>query len=462
MNIPPYIIYLKRLIVCMGLLFVLFIRGYAGEQKGKGESEKPLMLYFRFDKATVDGGYMNNAQTLLHIDNLFTDVALCKRIDSIQIYSSASPEGSATYNEHLALRRSTALRNYLVWKYPHIDKERVHACPQGENWSEFRQLILEDKNLPDREEVIQIMEKNPDKEKCKLLLKKLDGGIPYRYIQDHLLCYLRNAAAYVVWMKPEAATETVTVTHVVEGIKVETVTETVKETKDVDGVKVETLTETKTETVIEADTASMWRGQQDFRESRPIEIAASTPKYVHRPLLALKTNVLFDAALIPNVEMEVPIGKRWSVNGEYIFPWWQLDHNKYCMEVIAGSLEGRYWMGSTQSRNRREVLTGHYIGLYAGGGKYDLQWKDQGYQGEFFIAAGISYGWAARIARNLHLELSLGIGLLRTDYRHYHAQNNYQTLMWQENGNYTWLGPTKAKISLVWLLNRKLKKGGAE
>ncbi|MCS2838455.1 DUF3575 domain-containing protein [Bacteroides thetaiotaomicron] len=85
----------------------------------------------------------------------------------------------------------------------------------------------------------------------------------------------------------------------------------------------------------------------------------------------------------------------------------------------------------------------------------------KGYQGEFFIAAGVSYGWATRIARHLHLEFNIGIGLLRTDYRHYHARDNYQTLLWQENGKYTWFGPTKAKISLVWLLNRRVKKGGS-
>ncbi|WP_394369748.1 DUF3575 domain-containing protein, partial [Bacteroides propionicigenes] len=33
-----------------------------------------------------------------------------------------------------------------------------------------------------------------------------------------------------------------------------------------------------------------------------------------RPLFALKTNLLFDAALMPNIELELPIGKRWSLN----------------------------------------------------------------------------------------------------------------------------------------------------
>lgn len=88
-----------------------------------------------------------------------------------------------------------------------------------------------------------------------------------------------------------------------------------------------------------------------------------------------------------------------------------------------------------------------------------LQWQDNGYQGEFFIAAGISYGYAHRIGGNLRLEYNIGIGLLRTDYQHYHARDNYWTLLWQENGKYTWFGPTKVKISLVWLLNRKVKTG---
>ena len=207
---------------------------------------------------------------------------------------------------------------------------------------------------------------------------------------------------------------------------------------------------------IETDTLTFLQsGKTMYPQRNPV--AASCRR---RPLLALKTNLLFDAALMPNVEIEVPVGKRWSVNGEYAFPWWQFDRGKYCMQVLMGGLEGRYWLGSRKSREDREVLTGHFLGLYAGGGKYDLQWGEKGYQGEFFIAAGVSYGWATRIARHLHLEFNIGIGLLRTDYRHY-ARDNYQTLLWQENGKYTWFGPTKAKISLVWLLNRRVKKGGS-
>lgn len=180
-----------------------------------------------------------------------------------------------------------------------------------------------------------------------------------------------------------------------------------------------------------------------------------------RPLLAIKTNFLFDAALMPNIEVELPLHKRWSLNGELLFPWWLADGDKYCLQILMGSLEGRYWLGN---RENREVLTGHFLGLYAGGGKYDLQWNRNGYQSELFTAAGVSYGYAHKIARNLRLEYSIGVGLLHTHYKHYHTLDNYKTLLWQDNGRYTWLGPTKLKISLVWLLNRQVKtqKGGGQ
>ena len=183
--------------------------------------------------------------------------------------------------------------------------------------------------------------------------------------------------------------------------------------------------------------------------------AIAPGKSRRRPLFAVKTNLLFDAALMPNIELEVPIGKRWSLNGEYMFPWWLINDDRYCLQILMGGLEVRYRPGK---RSGRDVLTRHFIGLYAGGGKYDLQWDKNGYQGEFFIAAGVSYGYAHSIARNLRLEYNIGIGMLRTDYRHYHSRDNHRTLLWQENGEYTWLGPTKLKISLVWLITGKNKK----
>ena len=67
--------------------------------------------------------------------------------------------------------------------------------------------------------------------------------------------------------------------------------------------------------------------------------------------------------------------------------------------------------------------------------------------------------WVKRLNRRLRLEFNIGVGFLQTEYRHYVGVENDRFLVWQNDGRYTWLGPTKAKVSLVWLL--PLQKGGA-
>ena len=247
-------------------------------------------------------------------------------------------------------------------------------------------------------------------------------------------------------------------TEVINGVRVAKGNDTNPDgTKNISGVRVAKGNDTNANGTELTDNTAITGSTQVTGNAQTTGSAnAIAPgKSSRRPLFAVKTNLLFDAALMPNIELEVPIGKRWSLNGEYMFPWWLINDDRYCLQILMGGLEVRYRPGK---RSGRDVLTGHFIGLYAGGGKYDLQWDKNGYQGEFFIAAGVSYGYAHSIARNLRLEYNIGIGMLRTDYRHYHSRDNHRTLLWQENGEYTWLGPTKLKISLVWLITGKNKK----
>ena len=68
-------------------------------------------------------------------------------------------------------------------------------------------------------------------------------------------------------------------------------------------------------------------------------------------------------------------------------------------------------------------MTGWFAGRYVGGGLYDFEYKAKGYQGEFFIAGGLSGGYAHTINKSgtLRMEYSLGIGYMQTDYRKYEA-----------------------------------------
>ena len=167
-------------------------------------------------------------------------------------------------------------------------------------------------------------------------------------------------------------------------------------------------------------------------------------------MLALKNNLLYDLALAPNIEIEIPIGKRWSVNMEYKSPWRSNSSKEICYQLISGGIESRYWLGNRELHNR---LNGHFFGLYAEGGIYDFQFKGDGYQGKYYGAAGFTYGYSTSVSRHLALEFSLGIGYLTTEYQKYTPYEG--SLVWMSSGNYTFIGPTKAKISLVWVITKK-------
>ena len=155
-------------------------------------------------------------------------------------------------------------------------------------------------------------------------------------------------------------------------------------------------------------------------------------------------------ALAPNIEVEIPIGKRWSLNTEYKCPWWLNGKHDFCYQLLSGGMEGRCWLGNRQKRDR---LTGHFIGLYAEGGIYDFQLRGDGYQGKYYGAAGVTYGYARRLARHFSLEFSLGIGYLTTEYKKYTPYEG--DIIWTNSGRYNFIGPTKAKVSLVWLITTK-------
>lgn len=207
--------------------------------------------------------------------------------------------------------------------------------------------------------------------------------------------------------------------------------------------------------------------QNKYPSNKPANLSPNDNQFHFIRPFALKTNLLFDLATIINIEAEIPVGSRWSVAGEWIFPWWVSESKQRALQVLSGNIEARYWFKPNYGKQDASLIahnpmTGWFTGLFGGGGLYDVEWDKKGYQGEFFIATGITAGYAAPLSRNLNMEFSLGVGYLKTRYRHYNAiqdENKEWHLIKQYPGNYTWIGPVRAKISLVWYPHFKKKRG---
>lgn len=164
-----------------------------------------FIIYFRLDKSDIDPSYMNNAAVLDHMSRVVTEQNLAY-IDSLIISAYASPEAPSTYNKRLSERRANAVRDYFLKKFPLLKPDIVHAYGQGENWDGLRELVTADSLLPQRSEVLRIIDSDLSEDAREQRLKALQGGVVYRYIYKNFYPRLRLGASLNV-MLAEAAPE---------------------------------------------------------------------------------------------------------------------------------------------------------------------------------------------------------------------------------------------------------------
>lgn len=194
---------------------------------------------------------------------------------------------------------------------------------------------------------------------------------------------------------------------------------------------------------------------------------------VRAPWLALKTNMLYDVCLIPNIGAEFNLGKRWTITFDWFYTWFSADNRHRYWQGYGGYLGVRKYFGSSKSnqntlphregRGGSSFPRGHHLGLYTLGMTYDVEWGGKGYQAaRFGFGAGVEYGYSMRIGRRLNLDLSIGVGFQDGEYKEYvPSHDHWNHYIWLSTHKRHWWGPTKAEVSLVWVIGGN-KKGGRQ
>ncbi len=421
-------------------------------------SSETFEVYFSAGSSNIDPSLMDNQARLKRLAKFVE-----KRKDDIifiELNASASPDGSLTKNNELALSRADSIQSFLK-TLPIPPGTDVTVNNLGIDWAKLERLVKA-KYFPHRIEVLHIIRSVPEitwektasvgRKKTEIdsrnhQLMTLRGGAPYNYMVKHLFPSMRTVNIVANYSIQGT-------TKIIENNVVEKVVDTVFVDRDIEKVIIEKVT----------DTVFVDRGIEPVLQNKTYKTE----------LLALKTNLLFDAISVINAEIEVPIGDRWSIAGEFVFPWWTMDNTKPSskrnrLQVYNGNLEGKYWFGD---RTDKPKMTGWFAGIHVGAGKFDMEYDGKGYQSDFFLVGGLGAGYAHTINKkgNLRMEYSLGFGCMQTDYVDYESHydesyvspENPDSPHWhpvrKNKHDFTWYGPTKLKVSLVWMLNRNKKR----
>lgn len=411
-----------------GFLFAAF--SSAAQETGTSDSEQQILrstprsfaIYYVQNGIDIDEHYLDNEWQISQIRKY---LVLSPKVDSITIYSYASPEGVYERNVWLARKRGEAARRFIVNSIPEgssLTGDLIRLKPTAENWAGLREEIVRNYTLQNKDRVLRIIDADIPDDTKKWRLKNLDNGYTWNYIIRHNMPRLRYATWICVWVEP-----TIPALDMPERPL--------------------------------AYTSPMTLAQ-------PAQEISVRPEYERQMIFAGRTNLLVPGL---NFGVEIPIGRHVSIGADYWYPWWLAKSNKYCGEMLGWFIDGKYWFTGKNGKYewaRDDKLKGHALGAYAGAGYYDYQKLKSGYQGEY-LDLGVDYTFGLPIGRRskwMRMEFNIGVGCILTKARHYVPTSDYVDLIKDpgiKNKYYTYFGPTRAGVSFVMpiIVKRKIKGG---
>lgn len=400
---------MRRIITLILLFYCVFIA--CGSAKNDS-----IKVYFDLNKSTLDLTLGNNAALMEKFINGIIVSARSGNLENIDIYGYASPEGPFLNNNRLSAQRCKVIADFIRKNAELPENTPINLYPEGVAWENFRTLVSESVELPHRDAAINIINKylpaaRTDKtqsDECIKSLMAIDDGRTYDWMLKNIFPKLRYSLSVYTYNVPDS-------------LSVHPILKTLES------------------------------GLFDLQMPQPddIEVAAPSSIYVDRKFyrpyhrLAIKTNLLNYAALLPNIEVEWLINPDWSVALEYDGACW----GKY-------SKERSYRIGILMPEVKRWIRprapwNGFYAGLFAGGGLYDFEKGIPGRYGEG-VMGGLSVGYMWPISRCLSLEAAIGAGYLYTRYKEYIPLDGHH--VYQRTKDLNYFGPLKVKFSFVWRL----------
>lgn len=428
---------MKRFDLCvLLLLLVVNVDARAFERSDTTE----VKIYFRQGHSSFDGSFRRNGLRWEAfrgtVRSLMTDPAV--RVDRIRITGGASPEGNTDVQKVLSSRRADNISDLA-------DDAATVPCDVvslGIDWEGLTRMV-EASDMPYRSRVLHILRDTPEwirhegvvVDGRKRQLQMLEGGRAWHYMEDRFFPELRR-------------------------VRVELFYATATDDKNASVERADDAQRATVDTVVLCHRDTVVLVHRDT-----IMVTASRPTFSF--CMALKTNLLYDIALVPNVGAEFHLGRGWSLGAGGMYGWWKNDRKHRYWRIYGGEFDIRKYFGR---RAGEQPLTGHHLGIYGQVMTYDFETGGRGYMGgqpggTLFDKAhwgiGIEYGYSVALGRRLNLDFSLGIGYLGGEYMEYVPADSHY--VWQSTHHRDWFGPTKAEISLVWRLGPgaiKEKKGG--
>lgn len=347
-----------------------------------------LQVFFRQGESDLDSVFRDNGTSLKEFSERFHTLMARPRskVRSVLIVSGASPEGHQMLNRRLSDSRAKAVYDYLL-SHKLLEPSEIEVESRGVDWKGLaEQIMSSDKEYKDK--VLECLNSSEDKVAS---LMDMDGGAVWKDIYDTYFPDLRGTMVMISWSIKRDAHN---LSHVQTAVPVMTF----------DAPSQETLT------------------HNGFLDEKLKE------KWWLR--MAVKTNLLYDGMLIPNLGVEFGLWKGLTLNVEYMHNiWFHTEERnfskKHYYRVHGAEFGLKYYI----NKENRPFAPGHHVGISCQMLTFDVTgiladadpWKG---------GMMASYGYTLPITKRLNLDFEAGLGFIVGDIHKYDVV---------ENGPDTWL-----------------------
>ncbi|MDD2192187.1 MAG: DUF3575 domain-containing protein [Bacteroidales bacterium] len=170
---------------------------------------------------------------------------------------------------------------------------------------------------------------------------------------------------------------------------------------------------------------------------------------IDKKTFAIKTNLVYSAALTPNLAVEIPIKEHFSAEASTTYNAWDLEDNIKWKNLTL-TAEFRYWP--------KKNMEGQFFGINANWAKYNIGGIKMPYFADaiyyrydgWMSSVGLSYGYMFNLSRSWSFEANIGVGLSYTSYDKY--LHPVCGAYWGSYKNILFM-PTKIGLSFVYKFN---------
>ena len=373
---------LKLAVTAILLNFVAVLAVFPCMAQSRGDDLR-LKVSFPQGSAVLDPSFDGNASRLSAFQQSLDSLTRNKQytVRKIYIRATTSPEGRYQRNQDIAGRRAVSLQTYLQ-ALKGLETTKYILEGQGIAWDQLSNFIRSDTGFRWRDDFLRIIDEvseielRPDGsvyERRKAALSSIDGGRPYRQIYDAYFHGLRGAQADVTCVLAPAP------------------------------IPVPALSSYAYARAHTSDAGLL------YNANVPAKKADRTRNDGRLPLIAVKTNLLFDFAVaypgygwapVPNVALEYyPLRGHWTAGVSLDCPWWSKPDHKY-FQIRNYQIEARRYF-----RPENGFYTGWFLSAYAHAGLFSIGLNDHvGGQGEG-AGAGLGAGYVLPLSRNGHWKI---------------------------------------------------------